>query len=355
LELIQDHFNPMKTKLYVLPIFLALLFAGCSSSKNTSGSNSLPDWVLDPSSEYSEQQYLMAVGSGSSLNDARSDALSSLSQIFQVDVDAQENLYTESIDRNINNEVYSENTSELLNNIRLGTNQELMNTTILDSEIDANGTYYALAGMNRAESSQIYQQEISNNNKRISELELNAESEDNTIQKLMLLTQAKSFAAANVVLTKQLNIIRGGAGTGGSATHTHTQLQEKVRSVQQKANVIINTDNATETVRSAVVSVLQNAGFNITDSNQNAILEVSINYQTQRADLNRDDAEFAKWELVIDLTDLESDRSFQTFITEGRDGAPSYADALKRADFTARNKIQNDFTSFLNKELMQNE
>lgn len=345
----------MNIKLYALPILVALLFVGCSSSKSTTDNNGLPDWVLEPSSEYSEQQYLMAVGSGNSLNEARSDALSSLSQIFQVDVDAQENLYTETIDRTINNEMYSENTSELLNNIRLGTNQELMNTSILDSEIDANGTYYALAGMDRAESSQIYQQEISNNNRRISELDMNAESEDNTIQKLLLLTQAKSFAAANVVLTKQLNIIRGGAGSGGSATETHTQIQEKVRNVQQQANVIINTENATEIVRSSVSSVLQNAGFNITESSQNAVLSVSINYQTQRADMNRDDAEFAKWELVIDLTDLESQRSFQTYMVEGRDGAPSYNDALKRADYTARNKIEKDFTAFLNKELMKNE
>lgn len=345
----------MNIKLYALPILVALLFVGCSSSKSTTDNNGLPDWVLEPSSEYSEQQYLMAVGSGNSLNEARSDALSSLSQIFQVDVDAQENLYTETIDRTINNEMYSENTSELLNNIRLGTNQELMNTSILDSEIDANGTYYALAGMDRAESSQIYQQEISNNNRRISELDMNAESEDNTIQKLLLLTQAKSFAAANVVLTKQLNIIRGGAGSGGSATETHTQIQEKVRNLQQQANVIINTENATEIVRSSVSSVLQNAGFNITESSQNAVLSVSINYQTQRADMNRDDAEFAKWELVIDLTDLESERSFQTYMVEGRDGAPSYNDALKRADYTARNKIEKDFTAFLNKELMKNE
>ena len=80
-----------------------------------------------------------------------------------------------------------------------------------------------------------------------------------------------------------------------------------------------------------------------------------MNFQRQRAELNRDDAEFVKWELVITLQDLESDRSFQTFMAEGRDGAPSYSDALKRADFSARNKIEKDFYTFLNNELMKNE
>lgn len=342
-------------QLLAIPICLALFFGGCSSSKNASGDRSMPDWVLNPADEYNEQQYLMAVGSGNTLNEARSDAFANLSQIFQVDVDAQQQLYTETIDQSINNQAYSESTSELLKNIQLGTDQELMNTSVLDSEIDANGTYYALAGMDRAETSRIYQQEISNNEMKINELESNAAEEQNILQTLLLLTEAKSVAAANVVLTKQLNIIRGGAGTGGAATEAHSRIQEKVRTVQQKANVIINTENATETVISSVASVLQSAGFNITESQSEAILSTTINFQTQKADLNRNDAEFAKWELVIDLSDLESDRSFQTFIAEGRDGAPSYQDALKRADFSARDKIENDFKTFLNNELMNNE
>ncbi|WP_020403157.1 LPP20 family lipoprotein [Gracilimonas tropica] len=347
----------MKAIKSFIPLFavsLSFLFGGCSSSKNASG-NRLPDWVLNPSREYNEQQYLMAVGSGNTLNDARSDAFANLSQIFQVEVDAEQNLYTEVIDQDINNRIYSESTSELLNNVRLGTNQELMNTTILDSEIDANGTYYALAAMDRSETSRIYSQEISNNEMRINRIETNAGEETNILQKLMLLTQARSLAAANVVLTKQLNIIRGGAGTGDFATRTHARLQEKVRTVQQSAGVTINSRNATETVRSAVASVLQDAGFNITGSNGDAILSAAVNFQRQRAELNRDDAEFVKWELVITLQDLESDRSFQTFMAEGRDGAPSYSDALKRADFSARNKIEKDFYTFLNNELMKNE
>jgi hypothetical protein len=51
------------------------------------------------------------------------------------------------------------------------------------------------------------------------------------------------------------------------------------------------------------------------------------------------------------VTDLQSNRSFKTFLAEGRDGAPSYADALKRADYSARKKIDTDFNSFFTNEL----
>lgn len=342
----------MNLKYIFYSAFAAFLLIGCSSSKKTSG-NSTPAWVTNPANEYNENQYLMAVGSGSTLREAQTDAFSRLSQIFQMDIDATEQLNSETIDRNINNNLYSESTSKLLNNVRIGTNQELMNTTILDSDVDKYGTYYALAGMDRAESSRIYKQEISNNSIKINEYEKSADNEQNILQKLILLTKAQAVASANVMLSKQLNIIMGGAGTGGEATQTLTQIQEKFRNTQQLANVAVQTENATETVKSAVTGVLQNAGFNITPNKDEAILAVNLNFQTQEADLNRDDAEFVKWELMIEVTDLQTNRSFKTFIAEGRDGAPSYADALKRADFTAKAKIQKDFNTFLNNQLLQ--
>lgn len=335
-------------------LLFALVFSGCSSSKNaSSGSNGIPNWVNNPASEFNEQKYLMAVGSGSTLNEAQSDAFASLSQIFQMDINATEQVTAEFIDRNINNQLYSESTSQLLNNIKIGTNQELMNTTILTSEVDKYGTYYALAGMDRAESSRIYSQEISNNKIKISEFEQNADNEGNILQKLVLLKKAQAVAAANEILTRQLNIIQGGAGTGGEATETLVRLQEKFRTAQQKAIVRLVSENTTSTVKAAVASVLQNAGFTLSESTENAILAIKVNYLTQKADLNRDDAEFVKWELVIEVNDLQTNRSFKTYMTEGRDGAPSYADALKRADFTARSKIEKDFNTFLNNELLQ--
>ena len=345
----------MNVKFLAALSLAVLLILGCSSSKSTSSGSggSIPGWATNPSSEYNDQIYLMAVGSGSTLNEARDDAFASLSQIFSMDIDANQQVDTEVIERSVNSNFYSESTSRLLNNIRIGTSQELMNTSILTSEVDRYGTYHALAGMDRAETSRIYSQEISNNKIKIDEFEQNADNEDNVLQQLILLKKAKAIAAANEVLTRQLNIIRGGTGTGGEATETLTRIQEKFRSTQQKANVAITSDNATETVKSAVASVLQNAGFSIIEDSRNAILAIDINYQTQEANLNRNDAEFVKWELVIEVNDLQSNRSFKTYMTEGRDGAPSYADALKRADFTARSKIEKDFNTFLNNELLQ--
>lgn len=332
--------------------FVSILMIACSTSSSSSG-NTIPDWVQNPGSEFSEQQYLMAVGNGSTLNEARSTAFANLSQIFQMDINAIEEVNSEFIDRSVGSQFYSESTSQLLNNIKIGTNQELMNTSILATEVDNFGTYYALAGMDRSESSRIYREEISNNSIKINEYESQADSEIILLQKLILLNKAKALASANEILTRQLNIIQSGAGTGGEATTVLTRINEKFRTTQQQANIYIRSENATETIKASVSDIFQQSGFNIAGDQDNAILVVHVNYLTQSADLNRNDAEFVKWELVINVTDLQTDRSFKTYLAEGRDGAPSYADALKRADLNARNKIERDFNRFLTTQLFE--
>lgn len=346
----------------LLPIMLALaLVVGCSSSGTTNSSSSsksvgnekgIPNWVLDPGSSFSESQYLMATGSGSTLKEAESDAFSRLSQIFQMDINSMEQVITESTLRSVNNNFYSESTEQLLNNIQIGSNQKLMNTSILASDVDQMGTYHALAGMDRAESSRIYQQEIANNIITIQEYESNAANESSTLPKLIIYKKALASASANVILSRQLNIIRGGSAANSESTQTLSRIEESFRKVQQEALVAIVSDNTTESISAAIAEVFQNSGFTITGNPEDAVLVARVNYQTQKANLNRDDSEFVKWELIIDVANPESDQSFNTFMVEGRDGAISYSDALKRADYTARAKVEKDFNTFLNEQLL---
>lgn len=344
---------------FLLSLFLGMGFiAGCSSSgstiptSNSSSGNDIPAWVTNPSNSFNEAKYLMATGSGSTLKEAEADAFNSLSQIFQMEIKASEQVISESTFRSVNNNYYSESSEQLINNINIGTNQELMNTTILISDVDRMGTYYALAGMDRAESSRIYQQEIANNQVSLQEYETNAANEPEVLQKLILYKKAMGAATANAILSRQLNIIRGGAARDVESAQALSRVEENFRKVQQMALIAIVSDNATETLSAAIAEVFQQTGFSITEDPTEAVLIAKVHFQTQKADLNRNDNEFVKWELVIDVSNPNTLRSFNTFIAEGRDGAPSYADALKRADYTARTKIEKDFNTFLNDELL---
>ncbi|MEX0719399.1 MAG: LPP20 family lipoprotein [Balneolaceae bacterium] len=333
-------------------VFLGLIITSCGSSNNLQN-NATPDWADNPGDFYSHDKYLLAVGSGSTLNEATSDAFASLSQIFQINIDAREELYDEFVETSKNNtDVFTEGTTKLLNNVIIGTNQELLNTSILESQVGGNGTYYALAGMDRMESGRIYSQEISNNSLKINDFESTSDKEENILQKLILLKKTRLLAGVNENLSRQYNIIMGGASDTDLSARTLSRIEEKFRTVQQSAVVKISSENATGTIISSVAEVFQNAGFSVSDNTESEVLEVVIEYGTQKAELNRDDAEFVKWELVINIHNKQANHSFKTFMAEGRDGALSYDDALKRADFTARKNITNQFKSFLNQELL---
>lgn len=341
----------VKLLLFNVFILTFLVLYGCSTQKPVQ-SKPLPAWVDNPSGTYDEDTYLLAVGSGSTLKEAQEDARGSLSRIFQSEINATQQLIDEFIETSKNDEFSSERSAKLLNMTRIGTNQELMNTQILESDVAGNGTYYALAGMNRSESSRIYNQEISNNELKINEYENNAEKETDVLQKLILLKKALVLARVNENLSRQRNIILRGVSDRELNTMALNRIQEKFRTVREQAPVTIKTENASEIIVSSIAGVFQKAGFSVANGTQQAVLEVNVDYQSQKAELNRENAEFVKWELIINIVNNQSDQSFKTFIVEGRDGALSYADALKRADYAARGKIETDFESFLNQELL---
>lgn len=325
----------------------------CSAQRNVSGS-SLPDWVDNPSNHYSEADYLMAVGSGSTLKEAQQDALGNLSRIFKAEIDASQELIDEFAETSENGQFSTQQTTELLNVTHIGSQQDLINTQILESEVGPNGTYYALAGMDRTASVRIYSEEISNNELQIEELENNAEDEPDLLQKLVLLKQATMLAEVNENLAGQRNILLRGASDTELNAQTLSRLQEKFRTIKQQVPVAVTTQTASEGITSTVAGVLQQAGFSVAGESYSGepVLEVNVDYQSQEADLNRPNMEFVKWELIIDIVNKYSERSFKTFMTEGRDGALSQADAVKRADYSARQKIERDFKQYLNKELL---
>ena len=327
-----------------------LLISACGSSKNAA--NSIPDWALNPNDHPQSQQYLMAVGTGSTLDDASKSAYSNLAQIFQMDIEGSEELITEVFESYSNNQVFTEGTSRLLNNIRIGTNQQLINSSILEAQVGPDATYYALAGMHRMETSRIYSQEISSNIMRLDEMETQADEESNILNKLMLLKNARILAMANLNLSKQQNILMRGSSDTNLPAQRLSRLEDKFNDARQKATYVISASNATPTIISAVSEVFQGEGFSSIENKNQAILDVNIRYQTQKMEMNRENTEFVKWELIIEVKDLQADRSFKTYIIEGRDGALSFEDALRRADFTARNKINLDFRKFINQQLL---
>lgn len=324
------------------------------STQSTSSNSGIPGWAVDPGSAFNERQYLMAVGSGDNLADARADAMLNLAQIFRSQIEGTQNLYSEFAETTRNRTDFtSRETIRLLNNIRVGANEELMNTEVLKSDVGADGAYYVLAGMDRLASLRVYESEISNNYLIIQRNKESVSEASSTIQKLTLLKENVLLARVNKNLNDQLEIISPGNNDSETAITYTAETQLEFDAAQETAIIKLRINDDNQVIRDAVASVFQKDGFILGD--ENPILEVTITYNASEANLNRDDAEFVIWDLSIQLKEIETGKEYNTFSTRGRDGALNLNDAYKRAEFSASKEIETTFSRFLSTEVLSNQ
>ena len=330
---------------------MVLISLSCKTTETNSQTSGLPKWVNDPASEFSESRYLMAVGSGSTMADARSRAMQNLAQIFRSQIDGTQDLYSDVQETTRNNaEFTSQESVRLINNIRIGANEDLMNTEVLQSHVANDGNYYVLAGMNRSESSRVYHTEMENNAVKIQNHFSNAEQQTSVVRQLMELKQAVLLAKVNENFSRQLEIILPGNTNAEENREMVIEAQNRLKATQDQAIVVISMPEDQTQIKEAVIKVFQEQGFSVGDKSS-ALLDVIINYEAQEANLNRDDAKFATWDLSIAITEIANGQSYKTYTSRGRDGALSLSDAYKRAAFTATKEIETKFSRFLNNEL----
>ena len=136
----------MNIKIYVILLVNCLLLVSCSS---TSSRQARPQWIDNASGIYLEQDYLTAVGQGSSRERAAKNALANLAEIFVVNVRAETNTLTEASKQHSVLGSTSESSTTLQRNIETETQQVISGVVIKDTWLSTSGEYYALALLNK--------------------------------------------------------------------------------------------------------------------------------------------------------------------------------------------------------------
>lgn len=349
--------RPLNYVNFVLILLFFGTYINCTTSKKgmrpSSSSDEMPNWVIDPAKEVSEIKYLMAVGSGDNLSDARADAMLNLAQIFRSKVEGTQNLYTEISESTRNNTDFtSKETIRLMNTVRVGASEELLNTEVLKSELGNDGSYYVLVGMNRAASEQIYKQEIANNYQKIEHNISSANDAVKIIQKLRYFKKNVLLAKINENLNQQLSIINPGSGKSEKAIDMVLKAKFQFSEIQDYSIIEIISATENEIVTNAVESVVQKEGFLV--GKNNPILSIELTYNAEESKLYRDDADFVLWDISIRIKDVETNTYSDTYTANGREGAIDLSSAFKRAELSASKEIKSSFSKFLNSEFLSN-
>lgn len=344
----------VRSNIIILLLFcLVFGLAESAEAQRRKKKDKKPAWIENPANAYSQKDYLLAVGSGDTQQSAQNSAMGNLSRIFQSNIKAEQTLLDDMKETSGTGKGLTfERTEQLISATTIGSNVSLINTNVLETYLDKDGIYYALAGMKRKETASIYRTEIDNNYEAVKNFEESAKNAPSKLARLRYLKGAVTLCAANENLKQQLSVIRGSGFNDPFDSDIYPRVRDEYAKVQEETTVKITMENENENIRNAVAEMFQKSGFSISDSDS-PVVEAFVDFTSEEMDMGRADATFAKWSLAIRFTDNETNRDVKTFNTEGRDGAASYAAAVIRAEFNARKKITKDLPSFIQNEFLK--
>lgn len=312
----------------------------------------LPNWVENPSSVYNPKEYLLAVGSGSSLQNAQNKALGNLTRIFQSKVKSSQKLIDEFQETSGNNRISSDRVTQLLSVTEIGSRQNLINAKILKTYKDNSGTFYALAGMKRHETARLYSAEISRNELKLNEYENRIKNEKDLLLRLGLVKKALILVKVNQNLKKQRDILLG-RNMDVPEGKTRLHLEKEYQYLRKHSLIYLSAPNIPLAIQNAVTNALKDEGFILTNQADKAIIKAKLHYSYHEADLKRKDAYFIRWNFSIRMNDNHNGDRLKTFSLKGRDGGLSHNGAVLRSQQTLCTKIKHDFKEFIETELLK--
>lgn len=333
-------------KLFVIPVILII----CPTDGEAQNSN-LPVWVDNPSEQFSENRFLMAVGSSTSRQGAMNQAQANLAKIFVSRVDVDESYvqeFNETMDSD--GEMSATENTQLITQSQIGSDQEMKNVQIKEVYEDYNGTFYALAAMNRMETSQLYTEEINENNKNISSLRQKAEQTMSKLDRLIYMKQALGSARVNDMLINQRAILTG--QTNQNEGPLVSDITQEYRQAKKECTVSLSGEEIPREVQTSISRQLQNEGFTVIEGSEVPVVEININLMLEPVDLNRPNHEFIQWALQVEAQNRENGQWFSTYMAEGREGSMNEQYARRRAIQAVRKKINSEFSDFINSELL---
>ncbi|MEX2641637.1 MAG: LPP20 family lipoprotein [Balneolales bacterium] len=328
----------MQTYRTVLLLALLTLMASCASPDATRESTA---WLTDPYSAYHQNLYLLAVGSGSTLQEAQNSASANMARIFSSQVSSDQTLRSQYMDYQNNDAYFSESTSDLLNITNVSSHQQLLNTRVLNTHQD-DSQHYVLLGINRTETSLLIGSEISSNDANIRSLNSIINGTDSKTEQLSRINQASMLMEVNRNLIAQYDILSSFAYSDAADYNSMERNFEQI-----KKGIHFSVSGEEQAARS-VISSLNSSGYTV--SGEYADFEVFVAVDQHEAHLNRDDAVFMNWNVNIIITNLY-DNDVNTYEAKGRSGTLSESLLQARVYDDINDEIRKTFSTFLTSQL----
>lgn len=343
----------------IIGFFLALaLLAGCASSpksapgkassksadKDGKARTSEPSWVANPRNDYSESQYVSAVGYGTDRESAEKNALGALVAIFGQTVKGEtvvSTRYTEAVksglievteDTDIGRAVTSSYDLETV-----------VGAEIKDTWYDGAKTTYAVAVMDKAKSALLYADLVDTNESSIQKLIQIPQADKNTLDAYARYDLAGAIADENARFLNILSVVSPGSAAArrGSVSKGEDLRTECLRIAQTIPIVVSIANDRNNRIKTAFASVLTTAGFKSGGAGTRYALNGTLSLT--EVELKDNPNVFVRYLVDAELTDTKTGTVLLPYSISGREGHTTLSEAENRATRTAEKKIAADF------------
>ncbi len=318
-------------------IFVSAFLLLLSSDPGASADDSArPLWVTDPGREFPNELYIAEVGSGDTEEAAKSNVASRIAMVFQSDVMALDEIVNEYWETDAGAVGELAKSTHLREQIAVSTDQKLRNVTFARTWFDrATGRHFALAYLDRAQTTSLYLEELAHLDREATEFFSGFRSHSDKLTRLAFLNKTLSLAAERDLLAGQLLVISQG-GSSHESSLKAVRLASARASLRNEISVRIVRDGENRpTFESAVRGVLEGQGFRIVSSGADYEMRAGLT-------MNRLDrpGKFVGWRAELSLAETASGAELLSCERRGREGHRSFSEAERRAETKARAEVK---------------
>jgi LPP20 lipoprotein len=283
-------------KIIVISVLLMVL-AACASTPSSSGK---PGWVDNKYSKYAESQFMVEIGQGSSLRDAKRNAAAALAQIFKTSIKVETTIQTRYKELSSGGSVEASEETNFDQDITQLADQELVNVNFGESWTNELGQVHVLAYIDRQVTANIYRERINGNSSTVSNFISRSGEQSSIIRKYAYYDAAYVVAQTNQMLIEQLEIINLPISKTIRKPYDLNDIRDNRKETAFAMAFRINIENDEEgKITSVLTDELTSFGFSI-DSAGGLSVTGSILFEEVKLD---NDMSNMKYYLTVNIED----------------------------------------------------
>lgn len=278
-------------------IGLVFFLSACVSTPGPSGK---PTWVDNKFIKYAESEFMVEIGQGSSLKDAKSNAAASLAQIFKTSIKVETTIQTRYKEFSSDGTVEASEKTNFDQDITQLADQELINVNFGESWTNDLGQVHVLAYIDRQKTASIYRERINENSNVVRNFISQTGGQSSVIREYAYYDAAYVVAQANQVLIEQLEIINLPMSKTIMKSYDMNDIRNNRKDLAISMVFRINIENDEEgKISSVLTDELTSFGFSVAPSGNLAVTG-SISFEDVKLD---NDMSNKKFYLTVKIED----------------------------------------------------